>query len=111
MGRIAGISPALVDILYLSTSQLLDLRVCRMPLLPRPRSCHRQPLLYQQVRPCGESVLGTWEACCKVIENQGPTVGQLLTLLAFVNFEDIFMGIFDAPTRVAAPSEATRPPD
>jgi len=31
--------------------------------------------------------------------------------LEFVNFENIFMGIFDAPTRVAEPSEATRPPD
>ena len=69
----------------------------------------------RHIHQYGESVLSTWEASFEAIENHNPAAARLLSLLAFVNFEDIFLGLFDgdragvlasAPTRVAEPSEA-----
>ena len=59
--------------------------------------------------------MSTWETSFEAIENQNPGAARLLSLLAFVNFENIFLGLFDgdgvgvlasAPTRVTGPSEA-----
>ena len=60
--------------------------------------------------------MSTWEASFEAIENHNPVAARLLSLLAFVNFEDIFLGLFDrdgagvlasAPGRVAELSNAT----
>ncbi len=67
-----------------------------------------------------ESVLSTWEASFKAIEDHNPAAARLLSLLAFINFEDIFLSLFDrngasvlasAPTHVVELSEATTLPD
>ena len=56
----------------------------------------------------------------EAIKDHNPAAARLLGLLAFVNFEDIFLGLFDrdragilasAPTYVTDPSEATTSPD
>ena len=78
----------------------------------------RQPM--RHVHWYGESVLSTWETSFEAIEKHSLAAARLLSLLAFVNFEDIFLGLFDrggasilasAPTRVAEPSEATTSSD
>jgi len=74
----------------------------------------------RHIHQYGESVLSTWEASFEAIENDNPAAARLLSLLAFVNFEDIFLGLFDggsagtlasAPTRIADPSGATSSSD
>ncbi|KAL9591408.1 MAG: hypothetical protein Q9179_007754, partial [Wetmoreana sp. 5 TL-2023] len=50
----------------------------------------------QYVHRYGESVLSTWETSFEAIESDNPAAARLLSLLAFVNFEDIFTGIFDS---------------
>ena len=74
----------------------------------------RQPK--QHVHHYGESVLSTWEASFEAIENHNPAAARLLGLLAFINFEDIFLGLFNgdsagalvsAPTSAVEPSEAS----
>ena len=80
----------------------------------------RKELLRQRakryIHQYGESVLSTWEASFEAIENQNPAATRLLSLLAFVHFEDIFLGLFDrdntgilasTPSHVAEPSEVT----
>ena len=87
---------------------LLEYRERRKELLRRRAKRH--------IHQYGESVLSTWEASFEAIENQNPGAARLLSLLAFVNFEDIFLGLFDgdgagvlasAPSHVAEPLEAT----
>ena len=86
--------------------------------LPEYRE-RRKELLRQRakrhIHQYGESVLSTWEASFEAIENHNPGAARLLSLLAFVNFEDIFLGLFDgdgagvlasALNRVAEPPEA-----
>ncbi|KAI4113691.1 MAG: hypothetical protein LQ338_008128 [Usnochroma carphineum] len=53
----------------------------------------------QHVHRYGESVLSTWEASYEAIESHDPAAARLLSLLAFVNFEDISIGIFDSDTQ------------
>ena len=69
----------------------------------------------RHIHQYGESVLSTWEASFEAIENHNLAAARLLSLLAFLNFEDIFRGLFDrdgtgvlesAPTRIVEPSEA-----
>jgi hypothetical protein len=64
--------------------------------------------------------LSTWEASFEAVEEHNPAAARLLILLAFVNFEDIFLSLFDgdgagvpasAPTHAVEPSEATTSPD
>ena len=63
----------------------------------------------------GESVLSIWEASFKAIKEYNLAAARLLSLLVFVNFEDIFLSLFDgddtrvlarAPTYIVEPSEA-----
>lgn len=42
-----------------------------------------------------ESVLSTWEISFAAIERQTPIAARLLTLLAFINFDDISLQLFD----------------
>lgn len=60
----------------------------------------------------GESVLSTWEASFDAIANQDPVAARLLSLLAFVNFEDIFTGLLgiDQDDPVSVPSDHTGSP-
>ena len=60
--------------------------------------------------------MSTWEASFEAIEKHNRGAARLLSLLTFVNFEDIFLDLFDwdgagvlasAPNRGAEPSEAT----
>ena len=41
-----------------------------------------------------ESVLGTWEASFEAIKRQSSVAANLLNLLAFLNFDDIFLDLF-----------------
>jgi hypothetical protein len=43
----------------------------------------------------GESVLSTWEASFAAVERQSVTAARLLSLLAFLNFDDIFPTLFE----------------
>ena len=49
----------------------------------------------QHIHQYGESVLSTWETSFEAITNHNPTGARLLSLLAFVNFDDIFVDLFD----------------
>ncbi|KAK3176975.1 hypothetical protein OEA41_008301 [Lepraria neglecta] len=74
----------------------------------------------RHIHQYGESVLSTWEVSFEAINNHNPAAARLLGLLAFINFEDIFLGLFNrdgasilasAPTRITEPLEATTSPD
>ena len=106
---------------YVSVTPRLSSDIRRY--LPEYRQ-QRKELLRQRakrhIHQYGESVLSTWEASFEAIKDHNPAAARLLGLLAFVNFEDIFLGLFggdsasilaSAPTRVAEPSEATISPD
>ena len=80
----------------------------------------RKELLHRRakrhIHQYGESVLSTWETSFEAIENQNPAAARFLSLLAFVNFEDIFLGLFGGDSagvlastrsRGAEPSNAT----
>jgi tetratricopeptide (TPR) repeat protein len=58
----------------------------------------RKALLSQKpkrlIHQYGESVLGTWEISFSAIERQSPEASRLLTLLAFLHFDDIFQDLF-----------------
>jgi tetratricopeptide (TPR) repeat protein len=43
----------------------------------------------------GESVLSTWETSFAAVERQSATAARLLSLLAFLNFDDIFPALFE----------------
>ena len=43
----------------------------------------------------GESVLSTWETSFAAVERQSGTAARLLSLLAFLNFDDIFPALFE----------------
>ena len=66
--------------------------------LPEYRD-RRRELLSQKptrlVHQYGESVLTTWEASFTAIRRKCAEACQLLTMLAFINFDDIFFGIFN----------------
>ena len=87
---------------------LPEYRQRRKELLQRRATRH--------IHQYGESVLSTWEASFEAIENHNPCAARLLSLLAFVNFEDIFLDLFDgdradvlasALSRVTKSSNAT----
>ena len=70
----------------------------------------------QHVHRYGASVLSTWESSFEAIAMQNPAAARLLCLLAFMNFEDIFVDLFGAdrngllagePEYIAEESEAT----
>ena len=42
----------------------------------------------------GESVLSTWETSFAAVERQSAIAARLLSLLAFLNFDDIFLALF-----------------
>ncbi len=102
---------------YVSVTARLSSDIRRY--LPEYRQ-RRKELLHRRakrhIHQYGESVLSTWEASFEAIEDHNLAAARLLSLLAFVSFEDIFLGLFDgdgagvlasAPTRVAELSEAT----
>ena len=51
----------------------------------------------------GESVLSTWETSFSALARQSPVASRLLTLLTFLNFDDIFLDLFgtDSSSREA----------
>lgn len=59
---------------------------------------HRKVLLdhrpKQHLHRYGESVLSTWETSFDAIAHQNPAASRLLDILAFMNFDDIFMNLF-----------------
>ena len=106
---------------YISVTPRLSSDIWRY--LPEYRQ-RRKELLRQRakrhIHHYGESVLSTWEASFEAIKDYNPAAARLLSLLAFMNFEDIFLSLFDrdgaevlasAPTHVVGPSEATTSPD
>ena len=52
----------------------------------------------KQIHRYGESVLSTWETSFTAIERQSAMAARLLSLLAFLNFNDIFPALFKRPT-------------
>ena len=79
----------------------------------REKLLERRPT--QVVHRYAQSVRSTWETSFKVIEDDNPVAARLLSLLAFVNFEDIFLGLFgmvdtdplaSSPGRAVESSEA-----
>jgi NB-ARC domain len=66
--------------------------------LPEYRQRRKELLRHrakQAVYRYGDSVLSTWEASFAAIAVQCPAAGRSLSVLAFVNFDDIYMGLFD----------------
>lgn len=65
--------------------------------LPEYRQ-RRKALLSQKpkrlIHQYGESVLGTWEISFSAIERQSQEASRLLTLLAFLHFDDILQDLF-----------------
>ena len=64
-----------------------------------PEYCQRRKELLdrrpkQYIHRYSESVLRTWEASYESIEIYNPAAARLLSLLAFINFEDIFISLF-----------------
>jgi len=49
----------------------------------------------RQIHRYGESVLSTWETSFAAVERQSPMAARLLSLLAFLNFDDIFLALFE----------------
>jgi tetratricopeptide (TPR) repeat protein len=68
---------------------------------------HREQLLGQRahrvVHQYGESVLSTWEISFEAVQQQAPVAAQLLSLLAFLNFDDVFLHFF-TPGRTGRPT-------
>ena len=62
----------------------------------------------RHIHQYGESVLSTWEASFEAIKIHNPAAARLLSLLAFVNFEDIFLGLFDGDGAGILASVSTR---
>src|SRR5262249_4672059 len=66
---------------------------------------HRGRLLSQKATQIahryGDSVLSTWETTFAAVERQSRVASQLLCLLAFLNFDDIFLGLFDRKSRLS----------
>ncbi|RMZ77267.1 hypothetical protein DV738_g4548, partial [Chaetothyriales sp. CBS 135597] len=48
----------------------------------------------EQVDQYGESVITTWETSFRAVQEQKPTAAQLLTMLAFLNNDDIYLALF-----------------
>jgi NB-ARC domain len=67
----------------------------------------RQEILSEQpnklIHQYGESVMTVWEMSYLAVENQLPEAGRFLTLLAFLNYEDIFLDLFGLDTNAASP--------
>jgi tetratricopeptide (TPR) repeat protein len=59
----------------------------------RKRLLSRKPTRY--IHQYGESVLGTWETSFDAIVRQSVVASRLLSLLAFLNFDDIWVGLFN----------------
>ena len=53
----------------------------------------------QQTHRYNESVLTTWETSFHAVNKQYPLAGRLLTLLAFISHDDIFMALFGLDDR------------
>ena len=81
---------------YISVTPRLSSDIRRY--LPEYRQ-RRKELLRQRAKQhihrYGESVLSTWEASFDTIAYQHPAASRLLSVLAFINFDDIFIGLFD----------------
>ncbi|KAI9797584.1 MAG: hypothetical protein M1825_005966, partial [Sarcosagium campestre] len=73
----------------------------------RKELLHRRPK--QHIHRYRESVLSTWETSFEAIEEHRPAAARLLSLLAFLNFEDIFLGLIDqdGPNTIANTSAYT----
>jgi hypothetical protein len=58
----------------------------------------------------GESVLSTWETSFSAVVRRSPVASRLLTLLVFLNFDDIFLDLFsveDTSREVSATKGST----
>jgi tetratricopeptide (TPR) repeat protein len=75
--------------------------------LPEYRE-RRKQLLAQKpkrlVHRYGESVLTTWETTFNAISSKSPEASRLLTLLAFIHFDDIFVELFNCSIDSSADS-------
>jgi len=73
--------------------------------LPEYRDRRKQLLnvkAQKHIHRYGESVLSTWETSFSVIARQSPMTARMLSLLAFLNFNDIFLDLFCPDTSSVA---------
>jgi tetratricopeptide (TPR) repeat protein len=66
--------------------------------LPEYRARRRELLSVKakkQIHRYGESVLSTWETSFAAVARQSAVAARLLSFLAFLNFDDIFPGLFE----------------
>jgi hypothetical protein len=79
--------------------------------LPEYRE-RRKQLLAQKpkrlVHRYGENVLTTWETTFNAISSKSPEASRLLTLLAFIHFDDIFVELFNYSINSSADSDQSR---
>ncbi|KAH8591174.1 hypothetical protein B0O99DRAFT_744603 [Bisporella sp. PMI_857] len=80
-------------------SQALELS-SNLPAFLKDFRRRRQELLNEKpkklIHQYRDSLMTTWETSYSAISNELPEACRLLTLLAFVNYEDIFLGLFGA---------------
>lgn len=70
--------------------------------LPEYRQRQKQLLgrkAEKYIHQYGESVLSTWETSFSAVAKQSLLASRLLSLLAFLNFDDIFLELFDHDTK------------
>jgi hypothetical protein len=77
---------------------------------PRARS-NIIPVDMELVHRYGESVLSTWETSFSAVVRRSPVASRLLTLLAFLNFDDIFLDLFSVEDTSKEVSAAKGPAD
>jgi hypothetical protein len=75
-----------------------------------PEYCDRwKQLLGVKVTKCVyqyvESLLSTWETSFSAVARRSPVASRLLSLLAFLNFDDIFLDLFSADTNPVTQAE------
>jgi hypothetical protein len=72
---------------------------------------HRERLLSRKAIPnvhrYGHSVHSTWETSFAGVKRQSKIASRLLCLLALMNFDDIFLGLFDVNFRSKGASDNT----
>jgi hypothetical protein len=76
---------------------------------------HRKQLLSRKavhnVHRYGDSVLSTWETSFAAVERQSAVASRLLCLLACMNFDGIFPGLFDITPIAQGAIDDSRPRD
>jgi hypothetical protein len=79
--------------------------------LPEYRERRKQLLRVKLVHRYEKSALSTWETSFSVVVRRSLVASRLLTLLAFLDFDDIFLGLFSVGDTSREMSAAKGPAD